>query len=160
MNAVVFPKGRDTITHFVKNAIRVGNDLIGSNCKLYGLKDALWDIRWTTDDLEQEPVEQVAIEEHLPKGETVTRFEDAPPRWKGKRVDLKTGQEIATKGKAASANLQAAIVANQTIMSYDIDQMERLIASARDVNALKGILVEMFRGLIAMSKLIDHNFRP
>jgi len=48
MNAVVYEKGKDTITHFVQNCIRRGRHFIGDNMKI-SVSLKLFDVIWTND---------------------------------------------------------------------------------------------------------------
>lgn len=53
MNCAIYKKGSDVITHFVRDCKRVGRDFIGSNKKVVGIKEAVWDYKFTLDDTEE-----------------------------------------------------------------------------------------------------------
>ena len=47
-NCAISIKGSDIITHFITDCIQSNRDFKGSNISLYGLKDRLFDVTWTT----------------------------------------------------------------------------------------------------------------
>lgn len=48
-HCAIYPKGSDTITYFVKDCIQEGRNFTGSNMKLTGVKEYLFDTFWTED---------------------------------------------------------------------------------------------------------------
>jgi len=60
MNLVICKKGDSEITHFVKNAIKKGNDIFGDNISLCGVKPFHWDFHWTEDNAQ--PVLEINAE--------------------------------------------------------------------------------------------------
>jgi len=48
MNCIIYEKNKDEITYFIKDCQQDGRNFIGS-IKLYGVKEYLFDIKWTTD---------------------------------------------------------------------------------------------------------------
>jgi hypothetical protein len=47
MNCVIYKKGSDEITHLVLDCYKRGNNFIGSNIRLFGIKPNLFDHMWT-----------------------------------------------------------------------------------------------------------------
>ena len=52
MNVIICKKGSDEIVYFVEDCIQDGRNFIGANTKLYGVKEHLFDIKWTDDTVE------------------------------------------------------------------------------------------------------------
>ena len=48
-NCAIYEKGTDTITYFIHNCIQSGQDFKGSNGSATGVKEALFDTKWTND---------------------------------------------------------------------------------------------------------------
>ena len=48
-NCAIYQKGSDKITYFVKDCIQSGRDFKGSSMSLTGVKEYLFDTKWTED---------------------------------------------------------------------------------------------------------------
>src|SRR3990167_2123933 len=48
-NCAIYIKGTDTITYFIHNCIQSGRNFHGSNGNVTGVKEALFDTKWTND---------------------------------------------------------------------------------------------------------------
>jgi len=49
MNIILYKNNSDKIEHFIKDCIKKGNNFIGSNKKIYGIKNI--EYKWTNDEL-------------------------------------------------------------------------------------------------------------
>jgi len=54
MNCAIHKNGRDEIERFVRDCVRQGNDFLGSNLKLYGVKPHAFAWKWTLDDVDMD----------------------------------------------------------------------------------------------------------
>jgi hypothetical protein len=52
MNCIIYTKNNGKITYFVKNCKKEGRNFIGDNIKLYGVKERVFDFRWTRDSVD------------------------------------------------------------------------------------------------------------
>jgi len=50
MNAVIYRKNSDIVSHFLSDCVKCKNNLVGSNKKI-GINTKYWDILWTEDDV-------------------------------------------------------------------------------------------------------------
>jgi hypothetical protein len=48
-NAAIYIKGSDDITYFIKDCIQTGRNFKGSNGSAMGVKEHLFDVKWTED---------------------------------------------------------------------------------------------------------------
>jgi hypothetical protein len=48
-NCAIYIKGTDTIAYFIKDCIQSGRDFRGSNGSVTGVKEHLFDVKWTED---------------------------------------------------------------------------------------------------------------
>ena len=54
-NCAIYQKGSDQITYFIRDCIQAGRDFRGSNGSVTGVKEHLFDTKWTEDMAEHIP---------------------------------------------------------------------------------------------------------
>lgn len=52
MNCIIYKKNSDEIHYFIRDCIKDGNNYIGTNRKVYGIKSQHFDIKWTDDEID------------------------------------------------------------------------------------------------------------
>ena len=75
-NCIIYKTGSDAITYFVKKCIKTGNDFVGSNIKLYGLKPDSWSYAWIIDNtVDNKKVSECTTSNNTAEIQTITHEE-------------------------------------------------------------------------------------
>ena len=76
-NCAIFGKGSDRITYFIKDCVQTGRDFRGSNMSVTGVKEAVFDVKWTPDIAEAVDKDgQVSYDKQVSDLSEALRFEN------------------------------------------------------------------------------------
>jgi phenolic acid decarboxylase len=101
-HCVIYIKSSDEIRYFIRDCIQTGRDFRGSNASVTGVKEHLFDVKWTDDDVEVVKVEEKAVEGNVdsrtPKfSKKVSELKDSL-RYQNKVVSNNADVNTVTKG--------------------------------------------------------------
>jgi len=139
MNCIIYKKGSNKIKYFIKDCIKKNNNFIGSNCKIHGVKDYIWDTKWTYDTINP-----------------INNKNDIQTGW-DKTVDqiIKTNPKHEVK-KTTDKEYEEALEFKQKIASLNLDQIEAYVnnnvVSFKEVQDYLKQLTEIVWGI---SKMMD-----
>jgi hypothetical protein len=61
-HCAIYVKGSDEIRYFIRDCVQIGRDFKGSNGSVTGVKERLFDVVWTDDDVSVALAEEKAVE--------------------------------------------------------------------------------------------------
>lgn len=139
MNCAIFMNGSDMIDHFVRNCVQRGNDYLGDNSKLYGIKTAHWSVKWTEDDA------------------TEVKDRDGNVMGWDKTVSQLAASTDRDEIKAVSEKeYRAAFKIRRQLSEMSYADIETYInANVTDLTSAKAYLIKLSKVALAMAKMMD-----
>ncbi len=132
-NAILYKHGSDEISYFVKDCLRKGNDFIGSNCKLIGIKPSHWAIKWTEDIVNS-----------------------VGGNWDKTVSEIYNTNKYFEINKPSESDFRAAVKIREEIAGLTYNQLDNYIDKhVIDLISAKQYLKKLSKAILAITKIMD-----
>ena len=133
MNAAIHKIGSDEITYFVRDCVKRGNNYVGSNKKLVGIKSQHWQVVWTEEDIT-----------------------GSDNNWSKKVSELNHSSQMVELTKGGPVEYSRAVGIMDFLSTKTYQQVEDYInLNITDLQAAKSYLVDLSKVVLALIKIVS-----
>lgn len=142
-NLIILYKNTKRIKYFIKDCIQSKNNFDGSNCKIKGLKQHLFDFIWTDDDTEPTYDENEEINGLSKPINDIIQTQDST-----KRRNINIFDYVKS------------IQNRENLSTFDFSDIDKFIdVNIEDLDSTKEVLKVFGRAILALCKEIDFKIK-
>lgn len=145
-NLAVYKKGSNEIRYFLRDCVKDGNDLLGSNKKVFGIKSRHWDLLWTEDDV---------LEIRNDEGRIIAYNKSV-----SELIPIVDASLCAEVQNTEHAEYAQALRIRKLIESLSYNELETYIQdNVTDLASAKQYLIKLSKVVLALGKVVNRRLK-